>query len=149
IGGGFVVAWQSSGQDGDLNGVFAQRYDADGNTLGTEFQVNTETDSNQDLPSIAGLADGGFIVVWQTLGQDGSLGGIYAQRYDANGAEVGGEFRVNSFTSNPQERPSVAALADGGFVVTWESSTQDGSSDGVYAQRYSADGTTITITADA
>lgn len=33
--GRFVVAWTSSRQDGDSHGVFAQRYDASGNPLGT------------------------------------------------------------------------------------------------------------------
>ena len=41
--GGFVVTWQSSGQDGSNYGIFGQRYDAQGNSFGDEFQVNTYT----------------------------------------------------------------------------------------------------------
>ena len=39
--GNFVVAWQSRGQDGSDFGVYAQRYGAAGQPLGTEFRVNT------------------------------------------------------------------------------------------------------------
>jgi Bacterial Ig-like domain/Dockerin type I domain len=53
---------------------------------------------------------------------------------------VGGEFRVNTAIANNQRFASVAADADGNFVVTWQSYAQDGSSLGVYAQRYTAAG---------
>ena len=52
----------------------------------------------------------------------------------------GTEFQVNTYTSDNQQEPSVTGLADGGFVVTWMSANQDGSSWGVYGQRYAADG---------
>src|SRR5262249_16035375 len=41
--GNFVVTWSSYGQDGSGWGVFAQRYDMNGNPIGREFQVNTFT----------------------------------------------------------------------------------------------------------
>ena len=46
-------------------------------------------------------------------------GEVYAQRYDASGNAVGGE--TLSTTVNDQVNPTVAALADGGYVVTWMS----------------------------
>ena len=52
----------------------------------------------------------------------------------------GTEFQVNTYTSDNQQEPSVTGLADGGFVVTWMSGNQDGSSWGIYGQRYAADG---------
>jgi len=140
--GGFVVIWTSTGQDGSGYGVFAQRYAADGTPIGGEFQVNTYTSSDQYLPTVAGLPDGGFIVIWQSIGQDGSDSGVYAQLYDPNGSRVGGEFQVNTYTASSQFEPAVAALADGGFVISWTSLGQDGSSYGVYAQRYDASGAT-------
>jgi hypothetical protein len=48
----------------------------------------------------------------------------------------GGEFRVNSFTTNNQYNPAVGMDAAGDFVVAWSSYGQDGSGYGVYAQRY-------------
>jgi len=143
--GGFVVTWQSNGQDGSYDGIYGQRYDAAGNTVGSEFQINTYTDSTQSSPSVASLSDGGFVVAWQSNGQDESSFGIYGQRYDADGNTVGSEFQINTYTDNLQFSPSVTSLADGGFVVTWESNGQDGSSDGIYGQRYDADGNPIAL----
>lgn len=49
---------------------------------------------------------------------------------------MGGELQVNSYTENHQRLPSVAALGGGGFVVAWASLYQDGSSWGIFAQRF-------------
>jgi Ca2+-binding RTX toxin-like protein len=144
--GSFVVTWTSDGQDGSSNGIYGQRYAADGTALGSEFLVNTFTTNGQFQPSVTALSDGGFVVTWTSDGQDGSSFGIYGQRYAANGTTVGSEFRVNTFTNSFQFQPSVTALSDGGFVVTWSSFGQDLSffgSNGVYGQRYAADGTTV------
>ena len=37
------------------------------------------------------------------------------------------DMQVNSFFSGDEVTPSIAALHDGGYVVSWSSSTQDGS----------------------
>ena len=52
------------------------------------------------------------------------------------GSPLGPEFRVNSYTTNTQNYPSVAAVPSGGFVVVWQSAYQDGSNYGVFGQRY-------------
>jgi len=138
--GNFVVTWSSYAQDGSSYGIYAQRYTADGTASGSEFLVNTDTASDQRGPDIAMDADGDFVIVWQSFGQDGSSNGIYAQRYDAAGMAQGSEFLVNTTTTSAQQAPAVAMDSDGDFVITWESSGQDGSSYGIYAQRYNASG---------
>ena len=140
-GGGFVVVW--SGPDGSGYGVSGQRYDANGNTVGGEFQVNTTTTDYQDTAQITALSDGGFVVVWESYLQDGSSNGTYGQRYDANGNAVNSEFQINTTTAGDQGDPSIGALADGGFLVVWESSNQDGSGRGIYAQQYDSNGNTV------
>ncbi|TAH47024.1 MAG: hypothetical protein EYC67_07680, partial [Betaproteobacteria bacterium] len=144
--GSYVVVWtDQSGIDGSSYGVYMQRYSAAGLALGTQQKVNTFTTNDQGQPSVAGYA-GGYIVTWYSNGQDGSGYGVYAQRYDNAGNPVltngVNEFRVNTTTSGNQYEPDVAAFSDGRFVVVWRSDNQDGSSAGVYAQRYNADGTT-------
>ncbi len=140
-GGGFVVTWTSI--NGSDYGIYGQRYDADGAAVGGEFQVNTETANDRLYPSITALADGGFVVTWQSEGQDGDGSGIYGQRYGADGTTDGDEFQVNTETSGGQWNPSITALADGGLVVTWVSDDQDGDGWGIYGQRYGADGATV------
>ncbi|MEZ5842231.1 MAG: hypothetical protein R3D27_00675 [Hyphomicrobiaceae bacterium] len=138
--GGFIVTYDSDGQDGSGWGVYARRYDAGGNALGSEFLVNTTTANAQREATVTGLTDGGFIVAWESIGQDDSGSGIYAQRYDSGGTAVGGEFRVNTFTGNDQRFAQMVALADGAFLAVWSSFTQDGNNWGVYGQRYGSDG---------
>jgi hypothetical protein len=82
--GGYIVVWSSSEQDGSGSGVYMQRFNADGTTNGGETLVNTYTQDRQSLPSIASLKDGGFVVSWDSMDQDGSGAGIYSQRYDAD-----------------------------------------------------------------
>jgi hypothetical protein len=142
-GGGWLVAWQSLGQDSSGFGVYQQRYDAEGNIVGSETKVNTTTSSFQYLPRVTALKDGGWLVAWTSFGQDGSGYGIYQQRYDADGNSIGGETKVNTYTNSDQSMPSVAGLAKGGWLVTWASVGQDSSSYGIYQQRYDADGNAV------
>jgi hypothetical protein len=80
--GDFVVAWQDYGQDGDLRGVFAQRFDSTGHAVDTEFQVTSYTGNRQAYPAVAADQAGDFVVVWQSYGQDLSQNGVFAQRFD-------------------------------------------------------------------
>jgi hypothetical protein len=143
--GGYVVTWDSNGQDGSGGGVYSQRFDANGAPIGVETQVNSTTGGEQVYPTVAALADGGYVVTWTSNGQDGSGWGVYSQRFDADGVPVGGETQVNSTTLSDQFVPAVAALAHGGYVVTWQSADQDGSSTGIYSQRFDANGVAVGV----
>ncbi|MDC0431558.1 hypothetical protein OAL97_03495, partial [Paracoccaceae bacterium] len=140
--GGFVITWTNqSSQDGSGYGVFGQMYDASGNTVGAEFQVNTHTSNNQRHPDISGLSDGGFVVTWHSRHQDGDDQGIFGQKFDASGNKAGSEFQVNTHTTSFQQYSAVTSLTDGGFVVTWhDDSGHDGSADGVFGQKYTNSG---------
>ena len=138
--GNAIVVWSSYGQDGSSDGVYAQRYDAQGNALGGEFRVNTTTAQSQTYPAVAMAPAGEFVVTWSDSAADSGGYGVYAQRYNSAGVAQGGEFRVNSYTSDNQYYSSAAMDAAGNFVVVWESFNQDGSGSGIYAQRYNAAG---------
>jgi hypothetical protein len=143
--GGFVVAWVSTtdeGADGSGTAVVARRLDADGAPLGDDIAVNTYTTGDQTHPVVAATADG-FVVAWSSDGQDGAAAGVFAQRFDADGAKAGEEFQVNAFTTGAQDWPQIAARGDGSFLVAWESAGQDGSSDGVIGRFYGRDGSAL------
>jgi hypothetical protein len=140
--GNFIIAFSSG--DGNGLGVFTRRYDAAGNALTGEVRVNTTTSGDQTWDSVAMNASGEYVVAWNSMGQDGSGVGIYAQRFDANGVAQGSEFRVNTTTAGDQVTATVGIDNAGNFVITWSSYIQDaGSSWGVYKQDYNADGTTF------
>jgi NAD(P)-dependent dehydrogenase (short-subunit alcohol dehydrogenase family) len=141
--GNFVVVWQSLFQNSNDYGVFAQRYASSGAPLGPEFRVNTYTLANKFFARVASDPAGNFVVVWQSFFQEGTNFGIYAQRYSATGAPLGGEFRVNTYTTDYQGSASVASDSAGNFVVVWLSLGQDGSGAGVFAQRYASTGTPL------
>ena len=138
--GDFVVAWQSFGQDGDGDGIYAQHFAADGTALDDEIRVNTHITGNQRNPSVSLDADGDFVVVWEGPDQHGT--GIYARHFAADGTG-GDEIPVNMYTTGNQRAPSVSLDADGEFVVAWQSYGEDGDGDGIYAQRFAADGTAL------
>jgi hypothetical protein len=141
--GAFVVAWEAYEQDGDGRAIFARRFATEGEALGSEFQVNEFTLQSQQLPAIACGEDGAFVVVWESLTQDGSSYGVFARRFDGEGVALGGEFQVNAYTAEQQLGAGVCAQAGGGFVVTWYSFEQEGEADsyGVFARRFDAEGT--------
>ncbi len=140
-GGAFVVVWNSIGEDGSGSGVFGRRFNAAGVAQGAAFQVNTYSTSDQATGGVASDAAGNFVVVWSSVGQDGSSSGVFAQRFDAAGTKQGAEFQVNTYTTSSQTYPEVARSAAGSFLVVWNSFGQDGSTAGVFAQRFNAAGT--------
>lgn len=147
VDGTIVVVWESENQDGSGLGVFGQRINTDGNKIGGEFQINAFTSNDQRSARVTALDDGGFLVTWQSQGQDGGSGapftptGVFAQRYDAAAQKVGSEFVVHNYVDSSQEEGSPNTLADGRLVITWHSYGQDGSGTGVFGRVFNPDGT--------
>ncbi len=142
--GNFDVVWQSPGQDGSLDGVFGRRYNSAGAPLGIEFQINAFTTGEQARPAVAADGAGNFIVVWDSAGQDGASTGVIGRRFNSAGTALGNDFQINTYTTNSQSSPAVAAAGAGSFVVVWMSSGgQDGSGDGVFGQRFNSAGTPV------
>ncbi|MEL7360955.1 MAG: T9SS type A sorting domain-containing protein [Bacteroidota bacterium] len=140
LNGDFVVAWQ--GSDGSNTGIFAQRFSNAGVAQGSEFQVNTTTAAGQRTPAVGISLDGAFVIAWGGSNQDGSSGGIFAQRYASDGTALGSEFQVNTITPNNQRNPAIGVDQDGDFVIVWE--TFSGASDyDIAVRRYDSAGTPL------
>lgn len=141
--GGFVVAWQSSGQDGFFDWIFARRFAADGDPIGSDLQVSAYSSADLRRPSVARLSSGDFVVVWESPVQDDSNHGVIARRFDATGAPLSGETLVNTFTTGFQGSPVASSRDSGSWMVAWESVEQDGSGSGIYARAYDSSGTAL------
>ncbi|WP_095090704.1 beta strand repeat-containing protein [Mesorhizobium sophorae] len=140
--GRFVATWQST-NDGENYSICARIYNADGSAAGNDFIVNSTTGAYSRFnSSITGLADGRFVVTWESYdGTDGSAGCIRARIYDADGSATGNDFIVNSTTVDDQRFPAITGLADGRFVATWYSlDPGDGDGSCIRARLYNADG---------
>ena len=81
-GGGYIISWSNEFQDTTSDGVAARRYASDGTADGNEIAVNSYTDNDQETPAIAADADGDFVIVWESRGQDSpTFKGVCGQRY--------------------------------------------------------------------
>ena len=138
--GDFVVVWQSYVLgDTDTRAIVGRRFSSAGDPLGSELQINTLTGNNPRVPSVAMAADGRFVVAWETYPDDFSEYGAVAQRFSSEGAPLGGEMQVGTFTAFV-DYVTVAVHGDGGFVVVWESYGEDGYGGGIFARRFSSSG---------
>ncbi len=150
--GGFVVAWAGRG-DGDLHGVFLQRFASDGTAVGGETLVNSSLGGVQHSPAVAVASDGSFTVAWSGAGV-GDANGVYLQRYDNQGVAQSGEVLVNTEVADRQHSPALVYDSGDTLYVAWQSRGQDGSSWGIFSQRFSlagdrlADETQLNATTD-
>lgn len=127
-------------QLGDTNGIYARVVGDDGTPYAL-VRVNTTTIDAQFNPAVAVNDAGEFVVVWQSLNQDGDGYGIVMQRVSQTGTLIGSETVVNTVTSGDQGEPDVASMADGGWMVAWNSF--DGVENHVIVQRYDNAGSTV------
>jgi hypothetical protein len=126
LGDNYVVVWQSMNQHTSNSGydIYAQRFSNNNFPYGDEFKVNTYFNSSQSTPDICDLNDGGYIIAWQSSGQDGSASGIYLQRYNMDNSLFGTEFRANTYTDSKQEAPKICRY-DPSYIVMWKSDSRD------------------------
>ena len=118
--GGWVSAWRSTTIGGPQGSdVYLQIFNADGTLRGNTQRINTFTGGDQSTTSVQALADGGFVAVWNSFGQDGDSFGVYQQRYDSQGAQVGSETRVNQQTAGYQDSGVPVSLTGGGWAVVY------------------------------
>jgi hypothetical protein len=79
---------------------------------------------------------------WRGLARSLAMAGASCLAVEATRGQVvplGSEFRANSHTTGDQISPSVASAADGRFIAVWHSGGQDGSSWGIFGQRFADD----------
>ena len=147
--GGFVATWvdaSATGADTSSLAIRGQIFTASGAKSGTEFVINSTTESFQFGQSVTVLTNGRFVVTWtdnSKTGDDTSSYAIRAQVFDSDGTKRGSEQIVNISTPNEQYDPEVTALSNGRFVITWSDNSNlsaDTDKGAVRAQLYSAAG---------
>lgn len=136
--GGYVIAW-----DDDTNGLLEFRVFSSTDTPVTgDIVAASVGDTSIQQPALAGLANGNFILTWTAThpgGFDAGNGGVYGQIFTPFGGAASGEILINTTTNSTQSSSEVTALADGGFMVVWQDSSQTGgdtSSLAIRGQRY-------------
>ncbi len=122
--GSGAFAWES---DGDIRIRFVN---VNGVFTAPEQTANTYRRGLQRDPAAASLDNGNVVVVWGSTGQDGSMQGVFGQMFNPQGSKIGSEFQVNQSTPFNQRNPSVAALEQGNFIVSWISEQLTASASG-------------------
>jgi hypothetical protein len=110
--GGAAVAWQS--QVVRFPVITRLVLAPDGTPLGPQ-----QLFADGFAPSIAGLADGGFVIAWFTQSN------VHALRFGPDGSPVGPLF----LSSTAAVGPSVVALPWGGFLIGWPTVTDGNAQD--------------------
>jgi hypothetical protein len=115
ISGNWVVAFtgSSNGKTG-----YAQILDPTLQLIGSNFTTQ-DTNSMEQIGSVVGLLNGGFI----TVGHNGKNGNddIYAKVFDKDGNAKGSEILINTnVQTGGQVWPKMASLKNGNVVITWD-----------------------------
>jgi hypothetical protein len=137
--GEFVAVWEVRDAEGNVLGIFGQRFGFLTGRQGSEFAVYVPAAADRPnliqtfAPNVARAANGSFAVVWKALpGFD-----ILGQRYNAAGEPVGAQLRIaeDSFISDGS--PQIAMSKQGDFVVSWD----DSGTSPLWFQLFHRDGT--------
>ncbi len=134
--GGFAVAWMQKDlmTVGNSWDVFVRPFS--GNALGgVTRRVNTQLLGDQLAPKLSAMGTD-YLMVWTSMGQDGSSEGVYGQYLRGDGSLFGAEFRVNTTTLSQQIHPAVASDGVATFLTVWTSFVGGPNSFDLYAQRY-------------
>jgi hypothetical protein len=127
--GNFVDVFQTWAADrgtftGDADVFFTIKTEAGANVVSPAVVAGASTHFFEGDPHVAALGDGGFVVTYDGFAVDGVSNGygVGASVYDINGGLV--QHVVVETTQDNLHLPhsDVAALPDGGFIVSWEDS---------------------------
>jgi hypothetical protein len=105
----------------------------------------------EDGVTVTPLSGGGFVASWASWTSTSGFFQIYARVFNASGTALGNDILVSQAPSAMMTGATVmtgkiAALNNDGFVVTWDVAANGGSGVDVYAQRYSVNTLTSTVT---
>jgi Ca2+-binding RTX toxin-like protein len=132
--GGYVVAFDHAVNNTSVVPYVFQFSASNSQSGGMTPNMRSDTSSVANV-DLATLAKGGYVMTYAASDASSSYTGVFAQKFNVDGTKNGAEIQVAAPGVNFSQDPSVAALADGGFAVTW---TNSGS--GVYVQRFDGAG---------
>jgi hypothetical protein len=146
--GGFSVVWNRLFLESGIMETMAQRFDVAGTRVGSAVILSQE---GFDIfpPAVAAGPYGRVLVLWP--GTDVHESAVVGRLFDSSWQPASPLFQVNSYVQWDQTEPAVATDGRGNYTAVWISGAQqfpvtpgpiewpgqDGSSYGVFGQRFS------------
>jgi hypothetical protein len=120
--GGFTVVWGQKDSMVVTNSwdVWGRAFSASGAPEVADFIINSHLFGDQYRPKIA-AGPTGSLVVWTSMGQDGSREGVFGRFLQSGTAVAGSEMQINTTTVSMQIHPAVAWNGVNSFLVVWSS----------------------------
>lgn len=118
----FVLSWtqrDSTSRSNNLD-IAVRVLDTLGAPVGEAQILNSFRFGDQYQPQLAKVSSG-VLAIWSSMGQDGSLEGVYGRWINSDGEVQGDEFRANTTTGGGQILPAVAGTSDGTALIVWSS----------------------------
>jgi hypothetical protein len=131
-----MVTWSARDAGNQANGwdVYARPFSSAG-AGGATMRVNAHVYGDQYGPRISAIG-GDYMIVWTSMGQDGSREGVFGQFVHEDGSLVGSELQVNTTTAGSQMQPTLASDGAEQFLVVWTGFTFSAASMDLFAQQY-------------
>ncbi len=124
--GGFIVFYDSDEARATQDDIYAQRYDRNGNKIGSNFLLNTrERDFDQNIAEVAQLKNGNALVLWHSEAtiSDNTYNGqneFRATLFSKTGAILKSDFHVGIAQGGAGDGIdpfNICALNNGGFAI--------------------------------
>ena len=98
--------------------IHYKKYDLNLKSASDQVIANTTHYGDQFNPKIEGTSNGA-IIVWNSLGQDGSRETVMGRFLDQSGLFQGEEFQVNTKGISLQINPNITSIESNTWLVTW------------------------------
>jgi hypothetical protein len=136
--GRFAIAYSKFDADGDHYGIFGVRYDATATPVGSEFQINTNTNGSQDHPQLNCSRDGAyFAATWTDESNDGDRQGVYSRVFSWDLTFLNTDQLINTTTAERQMLSDVAIGANTTEAVyVWQGGLRKAPSTGTDTDEY-------------
>lgn len=115
----FVVAGQTPASSASWD-VYARAFNSSGVAVGAPVRLNTFTYGDQFGPKLSTFRNN-FLATWVSMGQDGSMEGIFGQFLSAKMELSGVEFQVNTDPGLRQSDPAICSDGVNRFLALWSS----------------------------
>ncbi len=141
VGNGYALSWGEIG-DGNVYAALPGGATVQVTSDGLAASLSTAA----PLPEIAQLADGSFVVAWDSYANEPygfTISDIFFQRFDAAGNALGAITQANLDSGGGRYAAKLAALSEGGFLLAWQAQGGDFDGNGVFGRRFGADGNAL------